>query len=111
MAPWFIHSLHPFFYIQKGKSMENEKKTVLEAEEEALSALEKSNSFEELTSWKNTYLSKKSHLAQLMGLMRNLPAEEKAAFGKLVNDTRKKVESAFEEKMQKAQAKALEEKL
>ena len=91
--------------------MENEKKTVLEAEEEALTALEKANSSEELTSWKNTYLSKKSHLAQLMGLMRNLLAEEKAAFGKLVNDTRKKVESAFEEKMQKAQAKALEEKL
>ena len=62
--------------------MENEKKTVLEAEEEALTALEKANSSEELTNWKNTYLSKKSHLAQLMGLMRNLLAEEKAVFGK-----------------------------
>ena len=28
MAPWFIHSLHPFFYIQKGKFMENEKKMI-----------------------------------------------------------------------------------
>ena len=54
MAPWFIHSLHPFFYIQKGKFMENAKKTVLEAEEEALTALEKANSSEELTNWKNT---------------------------------------------------------
>ncbi len=91
--------------------MEKEEKIVKEAETEALSKLAEANSAEELLAWKNTYLSKKSPLAQLMNLMREIAPEEKAAFGKIVNEARGRVESSFQEKMQAAQKKALAEKL
>ncbi len=91
--------------------MEKEEKIVKEAEEEALNKLSEANTADELLAWKNLYLSKKSPLAQLMNLMRQIAAEEKAKFGKLVNDARGKVEASFQEKMQSAQKKALEEKL
>ena len=91
--------------------MEKEEKIVKEAEEEALAKLGEANSLEELLAWKNTYLSKKSPLAQLMNLMRQIAPEEKAAFGKMVNEARGKVETSFQEKMESAQKKALAEKL
>ena len=91
--------------------MEKEIKIVEQAESDALTALEKANTQEELVAWKNTYLSKKSPLAQLMSLMRQILPEEKAQFGKLVNEARNKVETSFQEKMNEAAKKALEEKL
>jgi len=91
--------------------MENPKQIVEEREKEALEALKKENSVQGLTEWKNSFLSKKSPLMQLMSLMRQIPNELKAAYGKLVNDARNAVEQAFEEKMKKAQEEALKEKL
>ena len=91
--------------------MENPKRIVEEREKEALEALTKENSVQGLTEWKNSFLSKKSPLMQLMSLMRQIPNELKAAYGKLVNDARNAVEKAFEEKMKKAQEEALKEKL
>jgi phenylalanyl-tRNA synthetase alpha chain len=91
--------------------MENPKQIVEEREKEALEALKKENSVQGLTEWKNSFLSKKSPLMQLMSLMRQIPNELKAAYGKLVNDARNAVEKAFEEKMKKAQEEALKEKL
>ena len=91
--------------------MENPKQIVEEREKEALEALTKENSVQGLTEWKNSFLSKKSPLMQLMSLMRQIPNELKAAYGKLVNDARNAVEKAFEEKMKKAQEEALKEKL
>lgn len=91
--------------------MENPKQIVEEREKEALEALAKENSVQGLTEWKNSFLSKKSPLMQLMSLMRQIPNELKAAYGKLVNDARNAVEKAFEEKMKKAQEEALKEKL
>lgn len=88
-----------------------EEKIVNEAEAKALEALNEANTSEELTNWKNIYLSKKSQLAQLMTFMRQIPNELKAAYGKMVNDARSKVEALFQEKMEKAQKKALEDKL
>lgn len=88
-----------------------EEKIVNEAEAKALEALNEANTSEELTNWKNIYLSKKSQLAQLMSFMRQIPNELKAAYGKMVNDARSKVETLFQEKMEKAQKKALEDKL
>lgn len=91
--------------------MDDPKAQVAKAKEEALSALASANTVEELTAWKNTYLAKKSPLSQLMGLMRQIPAEEKAAFGKTVNDARQEVETAFEAKKEQADKAALEAKL
>lgn len=91
--------------------MDDPKAQVAKAKEEALSALANANTVEELTAWKNTYLAKKSPLSQLMGLMRQIPAEEKAAFGKTVNDARQEVEAAFEAKKEQADKAALEAKL
>lgn len=91
--------------------MDDPKMKVKEAKEEALAALQIAEGLEALTAWRNTYLAKKSPLSQLMGLMKQIPPEEKATFGKIVNDARKEVETAYETKKEQAETAALEAKL
>ena len=44
-----------------------------------------------------TYLGKKGEITQLMKSMKDIPAEERPAFGQLVNDARAKVEKAIDD--------------
>ena len=43
------------------------------------------------------YLGKKGEITQLMKSMKDIPAEERPAFGQLVNDARSKLEAAIDE--------------
>ena len=43
------------------------------------------------------YLGKKGEITQLMKSMKDIPAEERPAFGQLVNDARAKVEKAIDD--------------
>ena len=79
--------------------------------EEALKAIGEAKDLERLTEVRNEYLSKKSELNSLMGEMRNLPPEEKAGFGKAVNDARNAITSAYEEKRVRLEEQALNERL
>ena len=74
------------------------KEQIKAIEEKALADLNNVKDLEGLTNFRNTYLAKKSELSSLMGKMKEIPAEERGAFGKAVNDARASIENAFNEK-------------
>jgi phenylalanyl-tRNA synthetase alpha chain len=77
----------------------------------ALADIAAANDEEGLMRVRNTYLTKKSELTSLMGLMKELPNEEKAGFGKAINDARGAIQKAFEEKSAAVASAALNAKL
>lgn len=77
----------------------------------ALGELEGCANESDLTRVHNEYLAKKSELSALMGAMKDIPPEGRAAFGKAVNDARKAIELAYEEKEKAIKAEALSKKL
>jgi len=78
---------------------------------EALKALGLIKNNDELLFFKNRFLAKKSELSLIMGKMREVKPEERASFGKLVNDIRLELEKGYEERVKKFEEKALEKKL
>jgi len=75
--------------------------------DQALSEVEASNSLEEIEALRVKYLSKKGEISLMMGEIRNLPAEEKPAYGQQVNDAKSQVEQALYDKKQKLEDKKL----
>jgi phenylalanyl-tRNA synthetase alpha chain len=71
-------------------------------EEEALAALETVEDTEGMNAWNRRYLGKKGALTPLLRSVRELPKEERPAFGRAANEVKTHLETAFE-----AQAKAL----
>ena len=59
----------------------------------------------------NKYLSKKGEISQLMSQMGKLPKEEKASFGKAVNDARNAATAAYQAKRAEIEKKKLAERL
>ena len=59
----------------------------------------------------NKYLSKKGEISQLMSQMGKLPKEEKASFGKAVNDARNAATTAYQAKRAEIEKKKLAERL
>jgi phenylalanyl-tRNA synthetase alpha chain len=84
---------------------------VVAMKEKALKELAETQDLEALQRVWNVYLAKKSELSGLMGHMKEVPAEQRASFGKLVNDTRGAIQTAFEEKQKALQEAALSKKL
>ena len=64
-----------------------------------------------LFSFYNLYLSKKGKAMGLMSLIKDVPNEKKAAFGKTVNEVKGAILSFYEEKKKELEEKALSEKL
>ncbi len=98
------------FFIFRRDIMEP-KEQIKTIEEKALADLNNVKDLEGLTNFRNTYLAKKSELSSLMGKMKEIPAEERGAFGKAVNDARASIEAAFNEKKEAIEKAALDEKL
>ena len=71
---------------------------------EGLEALEKAQTPTELERFYAAYLAKKGAIAALMGQMRSIPNEAKAAFGKAVNEAKSRLSAEYE-----AIKKAMEE--
>lgn len=59
----------------------------------------------------NKYLSKKGEISQLMSQMGKLPKDEKASFGKAVNDARNAATAAYQAKRAEIEKKKLAERL
>lgn len=77
----------------------------------ALQAIEQSNSLEELDVLRLEWLSRKGKIQSLMTQMKDLPKEEKPAFGAKVNVLKETITAALEEKAQKLEASALLKRL
>lgn len=79
--------------------------------QDVIVALEKQNDLGGLQQIRNTYLSKKGIISQMMNEMRNLPNEEKPAFGAAINALKQEVESLIATTEAKLQEKVLALKL
>lgn len=82
-----------------------------EIRQKALDDIQEAKDLDDLSRARNTYLSKKSELNSLMGLMKEIPNDQKASFGKTINDARNAISEAFDEKSKDLEAKALNDKL
>ncbi len=79
--------------------------------ESALNEIESAQDETVLEKIRNTYLAKKSELNALMGLMKTLTPENKAIFGKTINDVRNAIMEHYEAKKKEINDKILAEKL
>lgn len=68
--------------------------------EKALKAIKEVDSLEVIESLRVKYLSKKGDISQMMSEIRNLPNEEKPAYGQKVNQAKQKVSEALFNKKQ-----------
>lgn len=88
--------------------MKEKLQSIRELAEQAMSA---SKDARELDAIRVKYLGKKGEVTALMKNMRNLPPEERPAFGQLVNDLRASIEASLAENKARLEAIALEAKL
>jgi len=65
-------------------------------QETALAELDAASSAEDLERWRIAYLGSKGRLKGLMGMLKDLPREEKPAFGQRVNTLREALTERFE---------------
>jgi phenylalanyl-tRNA synthetase alpha chain len=77
----------------------------------ALGEIASAKNLDDLARIRNTYLAKKSALSSLMGAMKDIAPEERASFGKAVNDARTAILASFNEKNAALESAALNEKL
>ncbi len=70
----------------------------IEIKQKAISALENVSSSRALNEIKVTFVGKNGEVTALLRGMKDIPAEERSAFGKMVNDLKNEVESIFSEK-------------
>ncbi len=78
---------------------------------DGLEAIQACTNLSELGNVRNEYLSKKGLVSQLMLQMKDLPVEEKPAFGSKVNELKQSLENAFKLKEQELEDLKLNEQL
>ena len=79
--------------------------------DEAKLAINSAQSQKELNDVKVVYLGKSGKISLLMRNLKDVPNDQKPAFGKMVNDARVEVEGVFEEKFKLLYKKELQDKL
>ena len=79
--------------------------------EEAIKAIESSNSLEKLEELRIAYLAKKGKVQELMTMMKDLSADEKPKFGQVVNETKQLITQRLEEKINELKKESLNKKL
>ncbi len=87
------------------------KEKLLNIKQEALKqikAAQEAGEMNQLNDIKVAFLGKKGQLTAIMKSMRDIPAEERPAFGQLVNETRREIEDAMESIRSEFAAKARE---
>jgi phenylalanyl-tRNA synthetase alpha chain len=79
--------------------------------QEALEKIQDIKTLAELEEIRVSYLSKKGQISLMMGKLRDLPNDQRPAFGQLVNNVKQDVEKAIFDKKQILEEKALLESL
>ncbi len=96
------------FVVERGKDMQNELQRIA-AETRAL--LQQAQTLEELEQLRVKVLGKKGELTGLLRAMGSLPADERPAMGKRVNDVRSELEAAIDERLATLQNAAQAQRL
>ncbi len=78
----------------------SEQQTMSELKQQALVDINEANDERALQEVKVKYLGKKGQLAELMKLMKDLPNEDKPAFGQKVNELRQTIQNELDERQQ-----------
>ncbi|MCD8395809.1 MAG: phenylalanine--tRNA ligase subunit alpha [Lachnospiraceae bacterium] len=79
--------------------------------EDALAQIKDADMLDRLNDVRVNFLGKKGELTALLKSMKDVPPEERPAFGKLVNETRAQIEEALDESKKKLEQIALEASL
>ncbi|MCC8017019.1 MAG: phenylalanine--tRNA ligase subunit alpha [Lachnospiraceae bacterium] len=79
--------------------------------EEALSQIKDADMLDRLNEVRVNFLGKKGELTALLKSMKEVPPEERPAFGQLVNETRQQIENALDDTKKKLEQAALERRL
>ena len=79
--------------------------------EQALAGLSKVFDEQELQNWRIRYLGRSAEVGKVLEGLRKLPAEERPAVGRRVNEVKSSLEKAFDEKVQALRLQALERSL
>ncbi len=87
------------------------KEIVTEVSKRALMEIPLIKEEKDLSAFYAKYLAKKGEISLLMGKMKEIAPEERASFGKLINDSKGEVERAYEIKKKELAEAALKEKL
>ncbi len=87
------------------------KEIVIKVKERALQEIPLIKEERELSAFYAKYLAKKGEISLLMGKMKEIAPEERASFGKLINDAKGEVEGAYEAKKKELTGLALKAKL
>jgi len=72
--------------------------TLNEIESEGLAALQAADDAKAVEAWRIAYLGSKGRLKAAMGAMKDLPKDQKPAFGQRANEVKKALETAFKSK-------------
>lgn len=80
-------------------------------ESQALKAIAECDSLEKLQEIRNMYLSKKGQIQELMAMMKQLPKEEKPAFGQMVNTLKQVITEKIDEAFGQLEAAKLSKQL
>lgn len=78
---------------------------------EATLAIPKALTLQEIEEIRVKYLGKKSEFTEILKSMKNLPAEERPAFGEVVNEVKKSITELIDEKTKEIKEKVYKEKL
>ncbi len=87
------------------------KERLQKIKENALEQIQTANGMEALNSIRVAFLGKKGELTAIMKSMREVPPEERPAFGQLVNEARSEIENCLENMMKDLAARAREAQL
>lgn len=87
------------------------KEKLQQIREDATKQIQESDGLGKLNEVRVNVLGKKGELTQMMKNMKNLSAEERPAFGQMVNETRQAIEALLEETKKKLEAAELDLKL
>jgi phenylalanyl-tRNA synthetase alpha chain len=78
---------------------------------EALSSLESAHTLEEIEAWEKNFLGRKGSLTQQTRMVGQLPAEDRPAFGRRVNEIKQELQTAFETQAAVVREEAMERAL
>ena len=77
---------------------------IIDIKKLAIEAINNASNEQELNEVRNNHLSKKAPINLKMGEIRNIPNEEKKAFGEAINNARNEILAAFEAKKEELKA-------
>jgi phenylalanyl-tRNA synthetase alpha chain len=84
---------------------------LLALQEQAIAELQETSSLDEALQVKNRYLGRKGQVQSLMGIIRELPNEQKPQAGQISNRTKKAIEASFDARKEALEQAELERRL